>query len=141
MRQTVRLLLPHVRDLPDLVDEYVSAGLNVKLDADRDLGAVSGDVGLAAYRTAPESLANVAKHAPGSASRVQVRVSATELRLTVNNEIVSAAAPGAAAPGLGHGVAGMTQRAALVGGTFSAGPCRPSASASPDRPCGRLTRP
>ena len=132
MRQTVRLLsgsqsaiqplpLPHVRDLPDLVDEYVSAGLNVTLDADGDLAAISGDVGLAAYRIAQESLANVAKHAPGSAARVQVRVSATELRLTVTNEIVSASGPVVAAGGVGHGVAGMTQRAALVGGTFTAG--------------------
>jgi len=132
MRQTVRLLsgsqpasqplpLPHVRDVPDLVDEYVSAGLKVTLDADGNLGAVSGDVGLAAYRIAQESLANIAKHAPGSASRVQILVSAAELRLIVTNEIGSATGPLVTAAGLGHGVAGMTQRAALVGGTFSAG--------------------
>lgn len=133
MRQTVRLLsgsqqasepmpLPHVRELPDLVAGYVSAGLDVTLDADSDLGAVSGDVGLAAYRIAQESLANVAKHAPGSAARLQVRLSAAELRLTVTNDIVTVASPWPASGAPGHGVDGMTQRAALVGGTFSAGP-------------------
>jgi signal transduction histidine kinase len=133
MRQTVRLLgssssasqpmpLPHVRDVPDLVSGYVTAGLNVTLDTDGDLGAVSGDVGLAAYRIAQESLANVAKHAPESTARLQLRVSAAELRLIIMNDIVTGAVPAPAATGPGHGVDGMAQRAALVGGTLSAGP-------------------
>ena len=131
MRQTVTLLgspspagpsaaLPHVRDLPDLVAGYAAAGLNVKLDADGDLAAVSGDAGLAAYRIVQESLTNAAKHAPDSAACVQVRATPAELRLTVTNDILPPALP--PAPGSGHGLGGMAQRAALVDGTFSAGP-------------------
>lgn len=67
MRQTVALLgsapsegpptaLPQVRDLPELVAEYTAAGLKVDLDIDGDLISVPGDVGLAAYRIAQESL-------------------------------------------------------------------------------------
>jgi signal transduction histidine kinase len=135
MRQTVTLLrgapsagpppaLPHVRDLPELVDGYAAAGLKVNLDAsaDTDLAGVPGDTGLAAYRIAQESLTNAAKHAPGSAARVRVRVTAAGLRLTITNDLVSPVPPLASLPGSGHGIAGMTQRAKLVGGSVSAGP-------------------
>ncbi len=130
MRQTVRLLgssqaagpaaLPHVRDLAELVAGYTAAGLTVDLRASGDLTAISGDAGLAGYRIVQESLANIAKHAPGAAARVQVTATAAELRLTVTNDIIPVASPATA--GSGHGVDGMRQRAALVGGTFSAGP-------------------
>jgi signal transduction histidine kinase len=132
MRQTVTLLgsapgdgpaaaLPHVRDLPELVAGYATAGLKVDLDVETDLAAVPGDIGLAAYRIAQESLNNAARHAPGSTARVRVRAAtAAELRLTVTNDIGS---PGPALPSSqGHGIAGMTQRAKLVGGAVRAGP-------------------
>lgn len=81
-----------------------------------------GDVGLAAYRIAQESLTNAAKHAPGSLARVTVRLAGGQLRLVVTNDIVSSGASLSPLPGLGHGIAGMAQRATLAGGTFSAGP-------------------
>jgi signal transduction histidine kinase len=132
MRQTVTLLgsspsagppavLPHVRDLPELVAGYAAAGLKVELDADTDLTAVPGDVGLAAYRIAQESLTNAAKHAPGSAAHVMVRLGPAQLRLAVTNDIATPThfTP---LPSGGHGIASMTQRATLAGGAFSAGP-------------------
>ena len=132
MRQTVTLLgsapsdgpppaLPHVRDLPELVAEYTAAGLDVKLDIEGDLTSIPGDVGLAAYRIAQESLTNAAKHAPGSVTRVQV-TNAAELRLIVTNDIDSSPPAHSRLPGSGHGIAGMTQRARLSGGDCSAGP-------------------
>jgi signal transduction histidine kinase len=133
MRQTVALLgntpsdgpppvLPHVRDLPELVAGFAAAGLKVDLDADADLAAIPDDVGLAAYRIAQESLTNAAKHAPGAVARVQVRATAAELRLIVSNDIVSPGLRLASPPGSGHGIAGMTQRARLAGGSVRAGP-------------------
>jgi signal transduction histidine kinase len=133
MRQTVTLLgsspsegppvvLPHVRDLPELVAGYASAGLKVELNADADLTAVPGDVGLAAYRIAQESLTNAAKHSPGSAARVTVCLEPSRLRLAVTNDIATATRHFAALPSGGHGIASMTQRAMLAGGAFSAGP-------------------
>jgi signal transduction histidine kinase len=132
MRQTIALLgstpsdglsavLPHVRDLSELVAGFAAAGLNVDMDADGELSGIPDDVGLAAYRIAQESLTNAAKHAPAAAARVTVRVSAAELRLTVTNDIVSPDLRPASLPGPGHGIAGMTQRARLAGGTFQAG--------------------
>jgi signal transduction histidine kinase len=133
MRQTVTLLgsapggdppaaLPHIRDLTELAAGYAAAGLKVDLDVDADLAAVPGDVGLAAYRIVQESLNNAARHAPASTARVQVRASAAELQLTVTNDINSATPTLPSSPGSGHGIAGMTQRARLAGGAFSAGP-------------------
>ena len=130
MRQTVTLLstpsatpsaaLPHIRDLPDLVAGYAAAGLAVDLDADGDLDSVPGDVGLAAYRLAQESLTNAAKHAPGSAATVKVRLDRDQLRLVITNDISPAVAQLSSGPG--HGIAGMTQRARLAGGSLEAGP-------------------
>jgi signal transduction histidine kinase len=133
MRQTVTLLgslpgdgppaaLPQVRDLPELTAGYTAAGLKVDLVIDADLSAIPGDVGLAAYRIAQESLSNAARHAPGSTARVQVRATPTELQLEVINDISSPSAALPAWRGGGHGIAGMTQRARLAGGAFSAGP-------------------
>jgi signal transduction histidine kinase len=139
MRQTVTLLgsspstatsaaLPHIRDLPDLVAGYAAAGLTVDLDAEGDLGSVPGDVGLAAYRIAQESLSNAAKHAPGSAVAVEVRLDRAQLRVVITNDISSGSLGSLGGPrlsaalGPGHGIAGMTQRAMLAGGSFSAGP-------------------
>jgi signal transduction histidine kinase len=95
------------------------------LDADGDLALVPGDVGLAAYRIAQESLTNAAKHASGSAAAVRVRLDRGQLRLVITNDISSPASQLSSGPGPGHGIAGMTERAALAGGSFSAGPYGP----------------
>ena len=127
MRQSVALLgtpssgsaaaLPQARDLADLVAGYGSAGLKVKLDMTGDPATIPGDVGLAAYRIVQESLANAAKHAPDATVQLTVLVAGAELRVTVSNDI-----RGSSEVGSGHGISGMTQRAALLGGTLSAGP-------------------
>lgn len=131
MGQTVALLgsspsevpsaaLPHVRDLPELVAGFAAAGLKVSLDADADLAGIPDDVGLTAYRIAQESLTNAAKHAPDAAACVRVRATAAELRLMVTND-VSPGLQHASQPGPGHGIAGMCQRARLMGGALQAG--------------------
>ena len=133
MRQTVTLLgnspsgappaaLPHIRDLADLVAGYAAAGLAVDLDTGGDLASISGDVGLAAYRIVQESLTNAAKHAPGSAVAVKVRLDRDQLRLVITNHLSPAGPQPPSTPGPGHGIAGMTRRAELAGGSVSAGP-------------------
>jgi signal transduction histidine kinase len=87
-----------------------------------DLASVPGDVGLAAYRIAQESLTNAAKRAPGSAAAVRVRLDRGQPRLVITNDISSPAPPLSSGPGPGHGIAGMTRRADLAGGSLTAGP-------------------
>ena len=57
---------PGIADTPDLIDDFLQAGLTVTLRMEGPTERVSATVGLALYRIAQESLANVAKHAPTS---------------------------------------------------------------------------
>ena len=85
-----------------------------------DLDALSPAVGAATYRIAQESVTNALRHAR-NATRIDVQVVGGDhdVRLTVcdDGEPVHASS---VAPG--YGVVGMTERAALLGGTLAAGP-------------------
>jgi len=84
-----------------------------------DLDAVSPVVGAAAYRIAQESVTNARRHAR-NATRIDVAVVGGDhaVRLTVRDD----GDPVAASVAAGYGVIGMTERAALLGGTLAAGP-------------------
>ena len=69
-----------------------------------------------AYRILQEALTNARRHAPGEPVRVTVRYRPGEVGLRV----VNGGATGTA--GSGHGLRGMRERAALLGGTLHAGP-------------------
>lgn len=71
------------------------------------------------YRTIQEALTNVRKHAPGSAATVEFGRSDRELTVTVTNTPPSR--PVLALPSARHGLVGLQERAALLGGTVSAG--------------------
>src|SRR5699024_4071942 len=96
-----------------------ASGIDVALDAPSDLDAVPRESGLAAYRIVQEAMTNDIKHA-GPHVRVLVRIEVAEvLHLQVCDDGRSAAASN---DGHGHGLIGMRERAASVGGTVSAGP-------------------
>lgn len=84
-----------------------------------ELDDLSPAVGAALYRLAQESVTNARRHAR-HATRVTVDVTgeADRVRLTVDDD--GAAAGGSATSG--YGLAGMRERASLLGGTFRAGP-------------------
>ena len=102
----------------DSGDGHVTSKLT---GAPRDLAP---NTSLAVYRTAQEALANARKHAPGS----QVAVSLTYEAATVLLRVANDGPPGCtdvqtlAATGGGYGLAGITERAELLGGTLRAGP-------------------
>ena len=111
--------LPSVDDLPDLVDSVRGAGLKASFDSDGDTSRLAPSAGLGLYRIVQESLANVAKHAPGSPAHVKLSVARDKVHLTVRS---TRTRPQAAHDDRGNGIAGMTARAAQLGGTISAGP-------------------
>lgn len=123
---------PGVDDIHCLVDDFVRAGLNVQYDATGRTDVVSAAVGLALYRIAQESLANIAKHAPDAESSVLLRVSRTSATLTVTNRLPVAVHSrcdghngknGHTSQNVdGNGVRGMRQRVELLGGIISVGP-------------------
>ena len=113
--------LPTGSDLPGLVEEVRRAGLRVDYE-DRlgdSAGRLDASVGLGLYRIVQESLANVARHAPGSTARLSVSLSGDCLRASVRNPADGAVPRDGA--GTGSGLAGMSARAEQLGGTFSAG--------------------
>ncbi|MGX1367387.1 signal transduction histidine kinase [Streptomyces canus] len=114
--------VPTLDGLTALVDAARANGLDVALDA-RPVGTVPAPVELAAYRIVQESLTNALKHAcPG---RVTVSLAERDGALTVEVSSPYGDRDGPRAPGSGAGLVGMRERAALLGGTFVAGPDGP----------------
>lgn len=112
---------PAIADIPDLVDDFVQAGLPVTLHTEGDPDRVSAAVGLALYRITQESLANIAKHAPESKATVQLTISPSAAVLSVINAVPVAVGATLASHG-GRGLAGMRQRVELLGGVIDTGP-------------------
>ncbi|MFF3936770.1 sensor histidine kinase [Streptomyces phaeofaciens] len=109
---------PTLDGLDALVEGARANGLDVTLDADH--GRVPAPVELAAYRIVQESLTNALKHArPG---RVTVALVRRDDMLDVRVSSPYGRRDGPRAPGSGAGLVGMRERAALLGGTFEAGP-------------------
>lgn len=106
-------------DIAALVDEMRTAGADIALDDDCGQ-PVGHSTGAAAYRIAQESLTNALKHARGAHIDVRLSCSPTHLHLAVVDDGPASAAP--ASTGGGRGLAGMTERAKVLGGRLTAGP-------------------
>ena len=81
---------------------------------------------LAGYRVVQEGLTNAVRHAPGAAATVRLRYSGTGSQIEVADEgRAGLGGPSGggipAGPGGGAGLAGLRERAALLGGQFEAG--------------------
>jgi signal transduction histidine kinase len=102
-----------------LAGRHRAAGQVIEIRVDGPRRGLAPGVDQAAYRILQESLTNAARHGSGRTD-VEIAYGEAELWLRVTNPAtVSAAAT--AAPADGHGVLGMRERAALLGGTIEAG--------------------
>jgi signal transduction histidine kinase len=113
---------PGIADIPELINDFVQAGLPITLRTDGEPDLVSAAVGLALYRITQESLANIAKHAPASKAQVDLVISPPTVVLSVLNELPVRVPEVEQAPD-GRGLAGMRQRVELLGGVIDAGRC------------------
>ena len=113
---------PQLADLPALIDAARQAGVPVELSAPPALGPVPAGVGVCAYRIVQESLSNASQHAPGAAVTVSIGRDAGAVLLRVANGPGGRPAPPGSEHGPGHGLTGMRERVALLGGSLSAGP-------------------
>ena len=111
---------PGLGDLDDLLDRSRAAGLRVDVAVEGDPRPLAQSVDLSAFRILQEALTNVIKHAGRAHTTVLLGYRPDALELTVTDTGDGAAAP-SPAPG-GHGLVGMRERAALFGGTLTAGP-------------------
>jgi signal transduction histidine kinase len=114
---------PGIADVPELVTAARRVGVAVALATAPEVSTVDGPVGLAAYRIVQEALANAARHAPGAPVAVSITREHGAIHVRVVNEAAPAPTPGpSGVVSAGLGLAGMRERAALLGGTLHAGP-------------------
>ncbi len=111
--------------LPALRDAVSAAGTAVTVRVEGEPVRLPAVADHAAYRILQESLTNVLRHAgAGAAATVSLRYEPGSLALTVTDNGTPADAEGNGASdstGKGHGISGMRERAAAVGGTLTAG--------------------
>jgi signal transduction histidine kinase len=88
-------------------------------------------VNLSAYRIVQEALSNAMRHAPGSAVQVKLYYGEAALVVEIRNDglpldgqaVDTDQADGSGfGHGSGHGIIGMHERAAMLGGNLQAGP-------------------
>jgi signal transduction histidine kinase len=122
--------VPGLSRLDALAARVRQAGLPVTVTVDgqpRPLPAVT-DVG--AFRIIQEALTNTVRHAGPASATVAVHYGADDLRIEVRDDGAGGPAiPGdggesgnGSAPGSGHGLSGMRERAAAAGATIEIGP-------------------
>jgi signal transduction histidine kinase len=113
---------PRLADLPALVDAARQAGAPVEFSASTALAQVPAGVGVCAYRIVQESLSNASQHAPGAPITVSLDHDRGAVLLRVANGPGAHPAPPVGEPRPGHGLTGMHERVALLGGSLTAGP-------------------
>jgi signal transduction histidine kinase len=126
LRATVKLLRNPTSEQPDrsitslinlatLLDSATASGLTVDVHIDGEVVGLPATVDMAAYRIVQESLTNVIRHANATQVTLTIAVGAYELRLQVadnGTNLLSDVIPGS-------GIAGMLERARLLGGTLT----------------------
>jgi signal transduction histidine kinase len=109
---------PDLDGLDALIETARAAGTPVRLVRTGQAGPLAPGVELTAYRIVQEALTNARRHAPGAMVDVELRFTGDGLRLRVRDD-----GPGPPAKKAhGHGLVGMRERVAMVGGTLQAGP-------------------
>jgi signal transduction histidine kinase len=108
---------PGLDALETLLERHRSAGLAVSVRTQGERRALPPGLDQAAFRILQEALTNAARHGDGSAE-IDLTFGPTALELTVENP----SGPEASEHLAGHGIVGMRERAALLGGRLETGP-------------------
>lgn len=108
---------PGLGALDTLVERHRLAGMAVDVRVEGRPRPLPPGLDQAAYRILQESLTNAARHGSGEAG-VAISYGESQLGLEVTNPVAPAAAPQPIEGG--HGILGMRERAALLGGTLAA---------------------
>ncbi|GGX13085.1 sensor histidine kinase [Streptomyces lomondensis] len=111
---------PDLDRLDALVENTRAAGREVITEINGERRPLPPGVELSAYRIVQEALSNVLRHAPGARATVRL----TYLPDGLEVEVVNGRPTGPAPPstGAGHGLLGMRERVAMLGGTMTAHP-------------------
>ncbi|HMC38033.1 MAG TPA: histidine kinase [Acidimicrobiales bacterium] len=116
--------LPRIADLGSLVDAVRQTGRTIKFDVLGEAPALPSSVETTVYRLVQEALTNAVRYAGDAPIDIQIIFSPAAITVFVDDE-----GPGPAGKrtgsGGGHGLNGMRERLAAVGGTLEAGPRQP----------------
>jgi signal transduction histidine kinase len=106
-----------LKSLTQLVDRAQAGGLAADVDVRLDGRTLPSSVEQAGFRIVQEALTNVMRHAAASRARVALSIAHDALHIDVTDD-----GHGAASTSAGHGLQGMSERAAALGGEVVAGP-------------------
>lgn len=120
---------PRLDRLPELIDQHRGAGGAAGLAIRGHEHPLSATLELSAFRIVQEALTNVRRHAPGAQVQVELVYHPDRLAVRVRNDASDAATvqtridgfPAVGSEPGGHGLIGMQERAAMLGGAFHAG--------------------
>jgi signal transduction histidine kinase len=108
---------PGLADIDRLAATARDAGVRVEVDWRGSREPLPADIDLSAFRIIQEAVTNVVRHA--HTGQCQVSIDQHDGQLSI--EVTDNGRAGTTA-GTGYGITGMRERAALLGGDFSAGP-------------------
>ncbi|MGA5894645.1 sensor histidine kinase [Streptomyces venetus] len=111
---------PTLDRLDALVENTRAAGREVTTEINGERRPLPPGVELSAYRIVQEALSNVLRHAPGASAKVRLTYQADGLEVEITNSRPTGPAP--PSTGAGHGLLGMRERVAMLGGTMTAHP-------------------
>lgn len=123
-RTTGRSPLPRIADLGTLVDAVRQTGREVRYQVLGEAPALPASVEMTVFRVVQEGLTNAVRYAGDSPLDIQVIFSPAAITVFIDDEGPGPTGPAPPA-GSGHGLVGMQERLAAVGGTLEAGPRRP----------------
>jgi signal transduction histidine kinase len=128
-RRAIAALREDAPPLPELLYALADAyrgDTDAQVEADVTIEGLprplKADAGLTVYRAAQESLTNVRKHAPGAPVKLRLAFGEEEITLTITNGAATEPTSALADSGGGYGLAGLKERAELIGGSLEAGP-------------------
>jgi signal transduction histidine kinase len=109
---------PGLQQLLELIDE-MRASASARLIVSGKVSPLDPGIELVAYRVVQEALTNARRHAPGAAVDVEIVYTTEELLVTVRDSGPGPAPAHDHQPG--HGLLGMRERVATVGGELRTG--------------------
>jgi len=116
-----RMPTPGADRLDELVAQSQSAGLTVHLVTDGEVHRLPPAVDAAVYRIVQEALTNVTRHATTTEATIRLEFGDRDVVVQIDDDGAGLNHSPATPSGTGNGIAGMKERAVLLGGTLQAG--------------------
>jgi signal transduction histidine kinase len=112
---------PSVEELDWLIERARDAGLDVDLTIEGEKKRLESGVDLSAFRIVQEALRNTLKHAGPAKAQVLLKYGEHDVEVEVSDNGRGVRAPAENGAVTGHGLLGMRERVAMLGGEIEAG--------------------